>query len=83
MSAFGSVEDRGGSTGEVGQGQVGEESGLKETKPRIQLPAKFDSPQLKAGTANQRHPFSRAATSQHNSIKEIGISNGTRNSKVV
>lgn len=46
MSAFGSVEDRGGSTGEVGQGQVGEESGLKETKPRIQLPAKFDSPQL-------------------------------------
>ena len=39
----------------------GTESGLKETKPRIQLPAKFDSPQLKVGIANQRHPFSPAA----------------------
>jgi hypothetical protein len=45
--------------------------------------AKFDSPQLKAGIANQRHPFTRSDSSQHNSMKEIGISNGTRNSKVV
>jgi CspA family cold shock protein len=31
-------------------------------------------PQLKVGTANQRHPFTRSDSSQHNSIKEIGIS---------
>jgi CspA family cold shock protein len=32
----------------------------------------LNHPQLKVGTANQRHPFSPAATlSQHNSIKEI------------
>ena len=39
--------------------------------------------QLKVGIANQRHPFTRHDSSQHSSMKEIGISNGNRNSKVV
>jgi hypothetical protein len=37
--------------------------------------AKFDSPALKVGIANQRHPLlTRSDSSQHNSTKETGIS---------
>jgi cold shock protein len=62
----------------MGQGQAREESGLKETKPRIQsAPLSLIHPQLKVGTANQRSPPSHPSDSyQHNSIK------GNRNIKM-
>jgi hypothetical protein len=59
---LGSAQDCGGSTGEVGEGQARKERVLKETEPHIQSPAlSLIHPQLKIGTANQRHPFSPAA----------------------
>jgi hypothetical protein len=42
----------------MGQGEARKESGLKETRPRIQSASlSLIHPQLKAGIANQRHPF--------------------------
>jgi hypothetical protein len=83
--SLGSAQDRGGSAGKMGQGQAREESGLKETKPRIQsAPLSLIHPQLKVGTANQRHPFSpeRFFSAQFNKRKQEH-QNGTRNGKVV
>jgi hypothetical protein len=47
----------------MGQGQAREESGVKETKLLIYNRHQLSliHPQLKVGTANQRHPFSPAA----------------------
>jgi hypothetical protein len=55
--SIGSAHHRCGTTGEMGQGQAGKESGLKETKSCIQsAPLSLIHWQLKIGTANQRHP---------------------------
>jgi hypothetical protein len=83
-ASLGSSEDRSSTKSEMGQIQAREESRLKKTAPRIQSPPlSLIHPQLKIGTANQRHPFSSAAILLSNSTKETGLQNGNRNSKVV
>jgi hypothetical protein len=80
----------------VGQGQAGEEGGLKCNSERAILESfrwRYASnpyqlslihPQLKTGSANQRQPFSPRSDSSQPKIKNGNRNtNGTRNSKVV
>jgi hypothetical protein len=56
---LGPAQDRGSTACAVGEGQSRKESGLKETRPRIQsAPLSLIHLQLKIGTENQRSPLS-------------------------